>query len=247
MFQSLIDQARDMIRRLHACAEQGRDAVPEAMKIRLSELEAWENATQGILNLAFGMKTIEMSRWHALAARRAALVGEARRKDIKRGEYFGLIDYFHLATGLLLEFDAAYQRKLAATAPAAQEAMGSIGNGPPPGPQAPLATTAQASAAVAQAPIATAPQPVPPVPQAPVATAQQATPEPPSAEVHPESAWQTDDQWELTVVVNKDTYEWLYDIVAARDPARAGDADAIVEFAATIIERVAASTRRGKQ
>jgi hypothetical protein len=233
MFQSLIDQARDMIRRLHACAEQGRDAVPEAMKIRLSELEAWENATQGILNLAFGMKTIEMSRWHALAARRAALVGEAMRKDIKRGEYFGLIDYFHLATGLLLEFDAAYQRKLAATAPAAQEAMGAIGNGPPPGPQAPLATTAQASAAVP--------------PQAPVVTAQQATPVPPSADVHPEAAWQTDDQWELTVVVSKDTYEWLYDIVAARDPARAGDADAIVEFAATIIERVAANTRRGKQ
>jgi hypothetical protein len=211
-----------MIRRLHICAEQGRDTVPEAMKIRLSELEAWENATQGILNLAFGMRTIEMSRWHALAARRAALVGEARRNDIKRGEYFGLIDYFHLAIGLLLEFDAAYQRKLAANAPPPQEAVASFGNGPQPAPQAPLAT---------------APQTAPSAP----------TSAPPAPSVSPPSAWEHEDQWELVVVVNKNTYEWLCDVVAARDPARAGDADAIVEFAATIIERVATNTRRKHQ
>ena len=65
--------------------------------------------------------------------------------------------------------------------------------------------------------------------------------------VNPPSAWESDDQWELVVVVNKDTYEWLCDVVAARDPARANDADAIVEFASTIIERVATNTRRKHQ
>src|SRR6185295_10954650 len=90
--------------------------VPEAVKLRLSELEAWETATQAIVHFAFGADTAEAARWHALAQRRAALVGEAVRKDMKRGEYFGLIDYFHLAIGVLTEFEAKYRHQLDAAA-----------------------------------------------------------------------------------------------------------------------------------
>jgi hypothetical protein len=113
MFEALIEQARDMIQRLHASAEQGRDAVPELVKVRYSELEAWDAATQGIVTIVFGADTAELPVWQALIERRGALVGEAMQKDIKRGEYFGLIDYFHLAIGLLLEFEAKYQYQLA--------------------------------------------------------------------------------------------------------------------------------------
>jgi hypothetical protein len=113
MFEALIEQARDMIQRLHASAEQGRDAVSELVKVRYSELEAWDAATQGTVTLVFGANTAELSQWQALIERRGALVGEAMQKDIKRGEYFGLIDYFHLAIGLLLEFEAKYQYQLA--------------------------------------------------------------------------------------------------------------------------------------
>jgi hypothetical protein len=108
MFQALIDQAHGLIQRLHASAEQGRDAVAEGSRVRVSELEAWDTASRAIVDLVFGGESAEAARWRALAERRAALVGEAMRKDMKRGEFFGLIDYFHLAIGALLEFEARY-------------------------------------------------------------------------------------------------------------------------------------------
>src|SRR5436190_521183 len=58
-----------------------------------------------------GLLPIACVRWRALAERRGGLVGDARRRDIKRGDYFGLIDYFNLAIGALLEFEASYQHK----------------------------------------------------------------------------------------------------------------------------------------
>ena len=119
MFQPLIDQAHDMIQRLHICAEKGRDHVPPAVAIRYSEFEAWETAANGIVATVFGADTAEAARWHALGERRAALVGDARRNDMKRGEFFGLIDYFHLGIGVLREFQAGYQYYLSTTSPAA--------------------------------------------------------------------------------------------------------------------------------
>src|SRR5215216_2849011 len=98
MFQALIDQAYDMVQRLYACAEKGRNDVPLAVTIRYSEYEAWDTAAYGILSTVFGPDAAEISRWRSLADRRATLLGEARRSDVKRGEFFGLIDYFNLAT-----------------------------------------------------------------------------------------------------------------------------------------------------
>src|SRR5215212_3534797 len=120
MFQSLIEQARSIIQRLHASAELGLDKVPELTKVRPSELEAWDTAAHAIVVLLFGANSAAWLRWRALAERRGLLVGDARRRDVKRGDYFGLIDYFHLAIGVLLEFDASYQHRRAALAPTAQ-------------------------------------------------------------------------------------------------------------------------------
>ena len=116
MFQPLIDQARDMIQRLHSNAERGRDGVAEAQKLRYSEFEAWETAARGIVGVVFEPDTPEVARWRALAERRRSLVGDAMRQDMKRGEYYGLIDYFHLAVGILLELEATYQHEMAALA-----------------------------------------------------------------------------------------------------------------------------------
>src|SRR5215213_4001982 len=111
MFQSLIEQARSIIQRLYASAEQALDSVPDATKVRPSELEAWDTAAHAIVALLFGANSAAWVRWRALAERRGGLVGDARRRDIKRGDYFGLIDYFNLAIGALLEFEASYQHK----------------------------------------------------------------------------------------------------------------------------------------
>lgn len=119
MFQPLIDQARDMIQRLHASAEKGRDNVPSAVAMRYSEFEAWETAARGIVDLAFGHAPDAIERWYALADRRNTLMSEAMLKDVKRGEYYGMIDYFHLAIGLLLEFEAAYHHGASGPIPAA--------------------------------------------------------------------------------------------------------------------------------
>jgi hypothetical protein len=198
MFQALIEQARDMIQRLHASAEQGRDTVPEALKVRYSELEAWDAATQGILHIVFGADTPELSGWQALIERRGALVGEAMRKDIKRGEYFGLIDYFHLAIGLLLEFEAKYQHQLAS-------------------PYAASLRTA-------------------------VGLAEQL-----GSYDQPQVASAADDRWELTISVTRETYHWLNQVVASREPARINQGNAAARLAATIIERVASNTRQRKR
>jgi hypothetical protein len=61
MFQPLIDQGRDMIRRLYASAEQGRDAAPEASKIRPSELEAWDSAARGIIRRWWARRCAKIS------------------------------------------------------------------------------------------------------------------------------------------------------------------------------------------
>ncbi len=141
MFQALIEQARAMIQRLHASAEHGRDAVPEAVKLRLSELQAWDTSVQGIISLLFGPGAPALGRWRALIERRSALVGDAMRKDIKRGEYYGLIDYFHLAIGLLLEFEAAYRHQTASPPQAQVAAMAPpVAQLPPPDPERRIAS-----------------------------------------------------------------------------------------------------------
>jgi len=213
MFQSLIEQARSIIQRLHASAELGVDKVPEATKVRPSELEAWDAAAHAIVALLFGANSAAWVRWRGLAERRGVLVGEARRRDIKRGDYFGLIDYFHLAIGALLEFDASYQHRR--SAPAAAEANSS--------------TTLALPAAK--------PQPA----------AEPAPPSPPASPLPPEPpplVRTTDDGWELLLSVSDEAYDWLRGVVATRDPARTGDSAAIVELAATIIERVARNSQR---
>jgi hypothetical protein len=202
MFQSLIEQARSIIHRLHASAELGVDKVPEATKVRPSELEAWDTAAHAIVALLFGANSAAWSRWRALAERRGGLVGDARRRDIKRGDYFGLIDYFHLAIGALLEFEASYQQRSAAPA------------------EANPSTLALPTAKIEPAP-ASQPQPDPPL-----------------------LVRTTDDGWELRLALTDEAYDWLRGVVAAREPARTGDSAAIVELAATIIERVARNTKR---
>ena len=211
MFQSLIEQAHSIIQRLYASAEQAADTVPDATKVRPSELEAWDTAAHAIVALLFGANSAAWVRWRALAERRGGLVGDARRRDIKRGDYFGLIDYFNLAIGALLEFEASYQHKRPApngTQPSAALAL-------PPGQpeQAPL------SSPVTQPPAAPPPEPPPLVRT-------------------------TDDGWDLMLSLSDEAYEWLRGVVAAREPARTGDSAAIVELAATIIERVARNTQR---
>jgi hypothetical protein len=211
MFQSLIEQARSIIQRLYASAEQAVDTVPDATKVRPSELEAWDTAAHAIVALLFGANSAAWVRWRALAERRGGLVGDARRRDIKRGDYYGLIDYFNLAIGALLEFEASYQHRRSAPAPAQPSTTLAL---PPARPeQAPLS------------PPVTQPPPAPP-------------PEPPPL------VRTTDDGWELRLSLSDEAYEWLRGVVAAREPARTGDSAAIVELAATIIERVARNTQR---
>jgi hypothetical protein len=142
MFQSLIEQAHSIIQRLHASAEHGLEKVPEATKVRPSELEAWDAAAHAIVALLFGANSAAWSRWRALAERRGALVGEARRRDIKRGDYFGLIDYFHLAIGALLEFEASYQHKRTSPAPAEASPSTALALQPAQPEQAPLSQPA---------------------------------------------------------------------------------------------------------
>ncbi|MDQ2998965.1 MAG: hypothetical protein M3R61_18185 [Chloroflexota bacterium] len=210
MFQSLIEQAHSIIQRLYASAEQAADTVPDATKVRPSELEAWDTAAHAIVALLFGANSAAWVRWRALSERRGGLVGDARRRDIKRGDYFGLIDYFNLAIGALLEFEASYQHKRPAS------------NGVQPS-----ATLALPPGQPEQAPLS------PPVNQPPTAP-----PEPPPL------VRTTDDGWELTLALSDEAYEWLRGVVATREPARTGDSAAIVELAATIIERVARNTQR---
>ena len=205
MFESLIEQAHSIIRRLHESAELGLDKVSEVTKVRPSELEAWDVATHGIVALLFGANSAAWVRWRALAERRGVLIGEAGRRDMKRGDFFGLIDYFHLAIGVMLEFEASYQHRRAAPASAADN---------------PSTTLA-----------------LPPAPAVP------APPSPPPA-TPPPLVRTTDEGWELTLALTDEAYDWLRAVVASREPARTGDSAAIVELAATIIERVARNTRR---
>ena len=219
MFQSLIEQARSIIQRLYASAEQAADTVPDATKVRPSELEAWDTAAHAIVALLFSANSAAWVRWRALAERRGGLVGDARRRDIKRGDYFGLIDYFNLAIGALLEFEASYQHKR--TAPASAEAQPSTALALPAGRPEPAA-----------------PEPAPPE-QAPLSPPVEQPPPAP-----PPLVRTTNDGWELSLALSDEAYEWLRGVVAAREPARTGDSAAIVELAATIIERVARNTQR---
>ncbi len=123
MFQPLIDDARDMIGRLHQSAERGRENVPSAVMMRFSEFQAWEMAVHNMAQLVFGDESPALLRWQSLVDRRDALMAEAMRKDVKRGEYYGMIDYFHLAIGALREFEATYQYHLAARTQAPEPAM----------------------------------------------------------------------------------------------------------------------------
>jgi hypothetical protein len=218
MFEALIEQARSIIQRLHASAEQGVETVPEAARVRPSELEAWDTAAHAIVALLFGANSAAWMRWRALAERRGALVGEARRRDIKRGDYFGLIDYFHLAIGALLEFEASYQHRRAA--PAASQPSPSTALALQPAPPQSAHT-----------------QPAPPQPAASSQPNGQPPPEPPPVRA-------ADEGWELTLTLSDDAYDWLRSVVATREPARSGDGAAVVELAATIIERVARNTQR---
>ena len=219
MFQALIDQARALIQRLHASVRQGRDDVPEAEKLRLSELEAWDAASHGIVELVFGPAALETARWRSLTERRAGLAGEAMRKDIKRGEFFGLIDYFHLAIGMLLEFEARYQLALAAT----------------PAPASSTALAARPGLAVPEP----AAQPAPREPEA----APESSYEPEYVvEQPPPAARPSNGRWELTIAVGADTYQWLAEVAKIREPASADDR-AAARLAATILDRVAANTR----
>lgn len=217
MFEALIEQARSIIQRLHASAELGADKVPEASRVRPSELEAWDVAAHAIVALAFGANSAAWLRWRGLAERRGVLVGEARRRDIKRGDYYGLIDYFHLATGVLLEFEASYQHRRAT-----------------PTPAEPNSGTALA---LRSAPPEPASGPIGSPNGQPIAG-------PASAGAPPPLVRATDDGWELTLPLSDEAYDWLRAVVASREPARTGDSAAIVELAAMIIERVARNTLR---
>ena len=217
MFEALIEQARSIIQRLHTSAELGLDKVPEPTKVRPSELEAWDVAAHAIVAVVFGANSAPWQRWRGLAERRGVLVGDARRRDIKRGDYYGLIDYFHLAIGALVEFEASYEHRRATPAPAE------------PNPSTALALrSAQAE-----------PAPAPIGPSNGRTHAASA-----SADVSPPPVRATDDGWELTLPLSDEAYDWLRAVVASREPARSSDSAAIIELAATIIERVARNTQR---
>ncbi len=80
--------------------------------------------------------------------------------------------------------------------------------------------------------------PAKPEPAPPSQPVSQPQPEPPPP------VRTTDDGWDLTLTLTDEAYEWLRGVVAARQPARTGDSGAIVELAATILERVARNTQR---
>lgn len=213
MFQVLIGQAQDMIQRLYACAEKGRNDVPLAVTIRYSEYEAWETAAYGIVSTVFGPDTAEVSRWRTLADRRAMLLGEARRSDVKRGEFFGLIDYFNLAIGVLREYDAAYQYELSSANLAAREPTDT------PADLAPMPAHEQLQQPANQ-----------------------------DEFEEPELVRRVDeDRWEVVISVDKNSYDWLVEMAAAREPAKTADGAAVARLAATIIERVATQTQRSRE
>jgi len=213
MFQALIDQAHAMIQRLYACAEKGRNDVPLAVTIRYSEYEAWETTAYGIVRTVFGPDTAEVSRWRALADRRAMLLGEARRSDVKRGEFFGLIDYFNLAIGVLRQYDAAYQCELNSTNLPAREPT--------------------------DAPADLAPMPAHEQLQQPASQDQFD---------EPEVVRRVDqDRWEVVISVDNNSYDWLFEMAAVREPTKTADGAAVARLAATIIERVATQTRRSRE
>jgi hypothetical protein len=220
MFQALIDQAYDMIQRLYACAEKGRNEVPLAVTIRYSEYEAWETTAYGILKTVFGPDAAEISRWRSLADRRAMLLGEARRSDVKRGEFFGLIDYFNLAIGVLREYDAVYQHERSSAALAAHQA------GEPPSDLAPIPAHERLQQPTAEEQIE---------------ESQDQFDEP---EVVRRAA---EDRWDVIVGLNNDVYNWLHEMAAAREPTKTADGAAVARLAAAIIERVAAQMQRSRE
>ena len=215
MFQPLIDDARNMIARLHQSAEKGRDHVPSSVMMRYSEFQSWENAVQAVARLVFGEESPALERWHLLVNRRDALVTEAMRKDVKRGEYFGMVDYFHLAIGVLREFEAMYQYQLA-----------TYERGPEPAPTVTTVNGASNGAGYAASPGAS--------PELPLNRA-----EPRQRVAHP-----GENQWDVLITVNDHAYDWLSDVAAARDPGGLIAPEAVARLAATIIERVAAQSRR---
>jgi len=216
MFQPLIEDARNMIARLHQSAEKGRDHVPSSVMMRYSEFQSWENAVQAVARLVFGEESPALERWQLLVNRRDALVTEAMRKDVKRGEYFGMIDYFHLAIGVLREFEAAYQH---------QQAIYERGVEP-----APTVTTVNGTNnGASHAPSHAAPSHELPLTH---------------AEPRQRVARLGANQWEVLITVNDHTYDWLSDVVAARDASGLIAPEAVARLAATIIERVAAQSRR---
>jgi len=220
MFQALIDQANDMIQRLYACAEKGRNDVPLAVTIRYSEYEAWDTAAYGILRSVFGPDAAEISRWRSLSDRRASLLGEARRSDVKRGEFFGLIDYFNLAIGLLREYDAAYQLERNSTNLAAGQAA------EPTTELAPMPAHEQLRQPASQEP-----------------------PDESHDEFdEPELVRRVaEDRWDMIIALNNRSYDWLVEMAAAREPTKIADSAAVARFAAAIIERVATQMQRSRE
>jgi hypothetical protein len=208
-----------MIERLYACAEKGRNDVPLAVTIRYSEYEAWETAAYGILGTVFGPDAPEISRWRSLAERRATLLGEARRSDVKRGEFFGLIDYFNLAVGALREFDAAYEYERSTAAPAAQQS-----------PQTSTELAPMPAHSRLQQPLA----------EERFGESQDEAEEPAVVRRVAE------DRWDVIVPLSDGVYNWLHEMAAAREPARTADGAAVARLAAAIIERVAAQTQRSR-
>lgn len=224
MFQALIDQAYDMIQRLYTCAEKGRNEVPLAVAIRYSEYEAWETTAYGIISTVFGPDSTEVGRWRALSERRSMLLVEARRNDLKRGEFFGLIDYFNLAAGVLREYEAAYQHdKIAAQASASNMA------------DTPASTPSDT-------PTDLAPLHAQEPPRQP-ASADQVD----QAEIdEPDVARRVAaDRWDVIISLNDEVYTWLADMAATREPTST-DGSAVARLAATIIERVVTQTQRSR-
>ena len=209
MFESLIEQAHSLIQRLHASAELGLDKVPEATKVRPSELEAWDVAAHGIVALLFGANSAAWLRWRALAERRGGLVGEAAAQRYQARRLFRADRLFpsrdRRAAGVRgrLPASACGTR---ADGSQSQHHAGAAAGAAGAGPAQPAAQSAAA-------------EPLPLVRT-------------------------TDDGWELTLALSDEAYDWLRAVVASREPARTGDSAAIVELAATIIERVARNTQR---
>ena len=224
MFQALIDQAHDMIQRLYACAEKGRSEVPLGVAIRYSEFEAWETTASGIINTVFGAGSGEVARWRALTERRTVLLVEARRSDLKRGEFFGLIDYFNLAAGVLREYEAFYQHDQAAAQATASAPA-----------ETPASAPANGSADLA--PLHTYEPSIRPASSAPASVAE---PDPP-----PIARRVGDDQWDVTISMSNQMYTWLSNMAALRDRT-AADGSAVARLVTTIIERVVSQTQRSR-